>query len=138
MTCSRTLTISGDIHEIPQISAALEETMRACGFSDDAILDMQLAVEEAVANTILHGYRGAVGEVTIAIHATLQSVQIRIEDHAPPFDPLSLPEPDRGSDLAERRIGGLGIYLMRQVADEVVYEYTGSKNVLTLVKRKAA
>jgi serine/threonine-protein kinase RsbW len=130
------LCIPADLHEIPQISAAIEETMQTCGFSEEAILDLQLAVEESVANTILHGYRGATGEVTLIIHARPDSVQVRIEDHAPPFDPLSLPDPDRGSDLATRRNGGLGIFLMRQVMDEVTYEYAGGANILTLVKRK--
>jgi len=136
MDCSTTFAISANLSEIPRVSAAIEETMRTCAFSDDAILDMQLAVEEAVSNTILHGYRGAVGQVTIAIQAMHELVQVRIEDHAPPFDPLSHPDPYRESELAERRIGGLGIYLMRQVVDEIIYQYIDRKNVLTLVKKK--
>jgi len=114
----------------------LEQVMQACGFSCDAIQDLQLAVEEAVANTIVHGYRGGAGDVAITIHATEGAVEVRIEDRAPPFNPLSLPDPDRESGLDERRIGGLGIYLIRQVVDHVTYHFSGGKNVLTLVKRK--
>jgi len=138
MNRSATLVIRADINEIPRVSAALEEMMRACAFSDDAILDLQLAVEEAVANTIVHGYCGAPGDVTIAIRVMNEVVEVRIEDHAPPFDPLSIPGPDLQSGLDQRRIGGLGIYLLRQVVDEVAYTYTDSKNVLTLVKRNTA
>ena len=137
MSGAHTLTIHADLNEIPPVSAFVEGAMRTGGFSDNAILDMQLAVEEAVANTILHGYCGAMGEVTIAIQASHNTVRVRIEDHAPPFDPLSLPKPERKSDLSERRIGGLGIYLMRTVVDEVRYQYVDGKNVLTLVKKKS-
>ena len=131
----RSIVIQAKLEEIPNVSIAIEETMRACAVPEEAILDLQLAVEEALANTILHGYRDTTGEVSIAILATQEAVQVRIEDHAPPFDPLSLPEPERGSDLARRRIGGLGVYLMRQVVDEVRYQYIEGKNVLTLTKR---
>jgi len=117
---------------------AVEKSLRSCAFSDDAILDLQLAVEEAVVNTIVHGYRGAAGTLTIAIHVTDSAAEIRIEDRAPAFDPLSLPEPDRGDDLARRRIGGLGVYLLRQMVDDVSYAYADGKNILTLVKKKSA
>lgn len=138
MDRAATLVIAPDLDEIPRVTAAIDEAMRASAFSDDAILDLQLAVEEAIANTVIHGYRGAAGEVTIAIHATQGAVEVRIEDRAPPFNPLLLPEPDLGADLDERQIGGLGVYLIRQVVDEVVYRYTGKKNILTLVKRRSS
>jgi serine/threonine-protein kinase RsbW len=137
MDCSTTIVIGADLNEVSRVAAAIDEAMRACAFSGEAILDLQLAVEEAIANTVIHGYRGAAGEVVIAIRATHDTVEVRIEDNAPPFDPLSLPEPDLGSDLDERRIGGLGVYLIRQVTDEVFYRYADGKNILTLVKRRA-
>ncbi|HZD43724.1 MAG TPA: ATP-binding protein [Methanomicrobiales archaeon] len=130
------LTIPADVKRIPQVTAALGEALKASGFSDEAILDLQLAVEEAFANTIVHGYRGKAGEVTIAIHATEEAVEVTIEDNAPPFNPLSIPEPDRGSDLGDRRIGGLGIYLIRQVVDAVDHSYVDGKNILRLVKKR--
>jgi anti-sigma regulatory factor (Ser/Thr protein kinase) len=138
MNRATTLVIPSSLKEIPRVSEAIEETMQDCAFSGDDILDMQLAVEEALSNTILHGYCGAEGEVTLSIHGTPEIMQVRIEDCAPPFDPLSISDPDQGSDLEDRQIGGLGIYLMRQVVDEILYEYTGSKNILTLIKRKGS
>jgi len=133
-----TLVIEADINEVPGVTTAIEEAMRVFAFPEDAILDLQLAVEEAITNAIIHGYHGAVGEVEIIIHATRGVVEVRIEDCAPPFNPLLLPEPDLGSDLDKRQIGGVGVHLIRQVADEVTYRYTGGKNILTLVKRRMA
>jgi serine/threonine-protein kinase RsbW len=134
--CTTRVVIGGDLAGIPQVSAAIEGMMRECRFSDDEILDLQLGVEEAIANIILHGYRGVSGEVEIEIYVTDEAAEVSISDKAPPFNPLSVPVPDLGSELSERNAGGLGIYLMRQVVDEVRYEYVNGKNVLTLVKRK--
>jgi serine/threonine-protein kinase RsbW len=133
--CTASLVIGAGIDEIPRVTAAIEEAMQKCSFSDEAILDLQLAVEEAIANIILHGYQEVSGDVDIDIRVSEEAAEVRIRDHAPPFDPLSVPDPDRASDLSKRRNGGLGIYLMRQVVDEVRYQYTGGKNVLTLVKK---
>jgi anti-sigma regulatory factor (Ser/Thr protein kinase) len=138
MDRSATLVIRADLVEIEKVTTALEIAMRACAFTDDLIRELQLAVEEAIANTIIHGYRGAAGDVAIAICVTPGAVEVRIEDRAPPFDPLGFPEPDRESSLDERRIGGLGIFLIRQAVDEAVYQYAEDKNILLLVKRRPA
>jgi serine/threonine-protein kinase RsbW len=114
--------------------------MKNHSFTDEEILDTQLAVEEAITNAIVHGYHetGTEGEISIRCQATKGIVEIQIEDTAPPFDPLSLPEPDLTSDIDERQIGGLGIFLIRQVMDEIVYRYEKNKNILVLVKRRPA
>jgi len=132
------LTISSEIGQIPKISAALEEAMQSHAFAEEEILDTQLAVEEAITNSIVHGYRGKTGTVMVIIHVSRGIAEIQIEDNAEQFDPLSIPEPDLAGDLEERHIGGLGIFLIRQVMDEVVYRYEDGKNILSLVKRKGA
>jgi serine/threonine-protein kinase RsbW len=65
-------------------------------------------------------------------------VTIVIRDRAPPFDPVHAPSPDLTSDVEHRPAGGLGLYLVKKVMDEVDYvPDTPSGNVLTLVKRKS-
>lgn len=130
------LKIGSDIAEIPEVSARLEELMTDFGFAPEAILDSQLAVEEAITNIIVHGYKRPDGEIEIACHRMSDAIEIRIADSAPPFDPLSLPEPDLDSTVSERRIGGLGIYLIRQVMDGFRYRYEDGKNIFTLIKKK--
>jgi serine/threonine-protein kinase RsbW len=131
-------TIRSDISEIPEISTRLETMMQANGFPDEDILDTQLAVEEAITNIIMHGYREVNGAITISCHSGTGVMEIRLEDRAPPFDPLSLPEPDLDGDIEERKIGGLGIFLIRRVMDEIRYRYEDGKNILVLTKRKKA
>ena len=131
------ITIEAEINRIPDVSARLEEAMQAGGFRDEDILDTQLAVEEAITNVIMHGYKQKGGVIRIAGDVTDGTIEIRIEDSAPPFNPLSIPEPDLDADISERRIGGLGIYLIRQVMTGLAYRHEAGKNILVMTKKRA-
>lgn len=137
MTVPLEIAIGSDIAEIPRVSAVLEEAMQAHGFSAEEILDTQLAVEEAITNVIVHGYRKAGGKIVISLRFGTGGLHITITDSATPFDPLSLPAPDLEADVDERRIGGLGVYLIRQVMDETTYQFADGKNILTLTKKRS-
>ena len=131
------LTIRSDINEIPRVSEMIESVMLAHTFSDEDILDTQLAVEEVVTNVIVHGYGNAGGEILVSCRSDDTTIEIRVEDHAAPFDPLSLPEPDITADIDDRKIGGLGIFLTRQVMDDIRYLYDGNRNILVLTKKRS-
>jgi anti-sigma regulatory factor (Ser/Thr protein kinase) len=131
------MTIKSDSAEIPAVSASVEEVMHANGFSTDDILDTQLAVEEVITNIIDHGYKNACGEIIISCRINLYLTEVRIKDTAPRFDPLSLPEPELDGTIEDRKIGGLGVFLIRQVMDEIAYRYENGQNILVLIKRKS-
>lgn len=133
----RNCTIDADVLAIPKISQSLDETMRTHAFSDEEILDTQLAVEEAVTNVIMHGYAGNPGQIALTCRTTHGLVEVQIEDNAPQFNPLSIPLPDIEGDIEDRKIGGLGVFLIQQVMDEVIYRYEDGKNILVLIKKKA-
>jgi serine/threonine-protein kinase RsbW len=135
MGCHVSFEIPAELDNLERVSEEIERCMRAHDMPDEAILDMQLAVEEAVTNSILHGYDGSPGTVGIRIDTSPHHVAVEIADEAPAFDPLAVPEPDVGADLDDRKIGGLGIFLIRQVMDEVTYRYENNKNILVLVKK---
>jgi serine/threonine-protein kinase RsbW len=130
------ISIDSDIANIPEVSTRLEEAMQAAGFTSEAILDTQLAVEEAITNVIVHGYQGPGGKIDISCQSRDNRVEVRIIDASPRFDPRSIPEPDINAGVEERQIGGLGIYLIRQVMDAISYQYENGRNVLTLQKNK--
>jgi len=132
------MTIGSDIEEIPAVSARFEGAMKEHGFYPEEILDTQLAVEEVITNIILHGYEETGGEIRISCTITPQRIGIRVTDSAPPFDPLSIPEPDLEENMEDRKIGGLGVYLLRQVMDETSYRYENGKNILTMVKMRVS
>jgi serine/threonine-protein kinase RsbW len=130
------LIIDSTIEKIPEVSALLGEEMQAFGFGSEEILDTQLAVEEAVINVISHGYKEPGSEVIVSCRISPERIEIQIMDTAPPFNPLSVPEPELDTTIEDRKIGGLGVFLARQVMDEISYRYENGKNILVLIKRR--
>jgi serine/threonine-protein kinase RsbW len=136
MTASADLTIPAILDEIPGVSFTLEQCMRSAGSPDEHILDLQLAVEEAITNIIVHGYADTPGTIAICCRAGPDEVIVEISDTAPAFDPLRVPEPDTAADLEDREVGGLGIFLARKVTDAATYRYEQGQNILTLIKKR--
>ncbi|ABS55678.1 putative anti-sigma regulatory factor, serine/threonine protein kinase [Methanoregula boonei 6A8] len=128
--------IPARLEAVPGVAVAIEEFMKGTGFSVQAILDIQLALEEVIANSVEHGYQGSEGEIAICCEFRDGVLTVEISDRAPAFNPLVVADPDITSPLEERKIGGLGIYLVRQVTDTVAYRYNEGKNILTLTKKK--
>lgn len=97
---------------------------------------VNLAIEEIITNSIHYGY-GDDLEHTILITLTLsdEAVTVQIVDDGLAFDPLAAPSPDFSADLQNRREGGLGIHLLRNLADRIAYERRDRTNEITLVKK---
>jgi anti-sigma regulatory factor (Ser/Thr protein kinase) len=112
---------------------------REGGFGDKEVYNIQLATDEAASNIIEHAYEG-VSDGVLELSCGVQGDVIRIVliDHGEPFDPSEIPMPDLKADLSERKIGGLGIFLMRKLMDEVHYDSQpeNNSNFLTMIKRK--
>ena len=94
--------IPAELEQIQNVSEKIEQSMKTHGWGEDAVLDVQLAVEEAVTNSILHGYDGTSGTIAIRIETTPHYITVEIADDAPAFDPLSVPDPDVNTDLEDR------------------------------------
>ena len=111
---------------------------REAGFGDRDVYNIQLATDEAASNIMEHAYEGvSEGALEISCRMNGDALHIIFVDHGEPFDPSDVPAPDLQADLSERKIGGLGIYLMRRLMDEVHYQSDpGKSNTLTLIKRK--
>jgi anti-sigma regulatory factor (Ser/Thr protein kinase) len=110
------------------------------GFSKEKIFDIQLATEEALLNIFQYAYPGEhKGEVEVTCEMQGDSeLNIRILDTGIPFDILSLTDPDLACPLPDRKIGGLGCYLIRKMTDDVHYRRQGDTNILSLLVRKGA
>jgi len=95
-----------------------------------------LAIEELVINCIDYGYDDS-AEHTIVIDLSIdeQNLTITVIDDGHPFDPLTAPAPNFSVDVQDRPVGGLGIHLLKQLADQVAYERRDSTNRITLTKR---
>ena len=106
------------------------------GFEDEEASRIELAVDEACTNVIKHAYRGESEElIDIAIKIDYKKMSIIVTDHGKGFDPSSVDMPEMKEYLAELRVGGLGIFLMRTIMDEVKYDvHPGKGNQVTMVK----
>jgi anti-sigma regulatory factor (Ser/Thr protein kinase) len=124
--------LSPDPASVPVLLDALEAWLAGIGLPDETRLDVVLALDEAVANVIEHGYRGAPGEIEVDAALTAGEVELRVVDGAPPFDPLDATPPELTGDLDHRRIGGLGIHLIRTLMDAVEYRREEGRNVLLM------
>jgi serine/threonine-protein kinase RsbW len=91
--------------------------------------DLYVALEEVISNVMRHGTQASRIDITFAI--TADALQIDIADDGEPFDPFSVPSPDVTQAIDERPVGGLGVFLVRQLT-ESVYERRGQVNHVRL------
>jgi serine/threonine-protein kinase RsbW len=134
----RHITLPGQLESLPAFSDFVADASHALGIDSDSAYKLQLAVEEACVNVIRHGVGGIqAGELNIALDVRRdgQTCTVTLRDRGSAFDPTSLPPPDLRANLRRRRPGGLGIFLMRQLMDEVSYTSSNGVNTLTIVKR---
>ncbi len=106
------------------------------GFSKDVIDNIILAVDEACTNIIKHAYKSyPEGEITIKLKYKEKKFTVLIIDHGVPFNPESIPDPDLQKYYRQHRVGGLGMYLMKSLMDEVKYvSVPGKYNQVLLSK----
>jgi serine/threonine-protein kinase RsbW len=108
----------------------------AAGLDDRSVDAVQLAVDEACSNIIEHAYGGEErGEIRCDCQVAQGRLTVSLTDFGVPFDPTVVPEPNLCNDIERRTEGGLGLYLMRQLMDNVdFYFHPVHGNVLTMVK----
>jgi phosphoserine phosphatase RsbU/P len=130
------IKLSNKLSELDRFSQTLLEFGQRHGLASKIIHDLNLALEEILTNIISYGYTDERDhEITVRLSAQLGEVCVEIEDDGQPFNPLEAPEPDITKPLEERKIGGLGIYLVRKVMDGVEYKRQRERNLLTIKKK---
>lgn len=128
-------TFIASLDSIPEIVGFVSDTASTMGVHAKRVLHIELAVEEAVTNICSYAYEIPPGEVSVRISREAEVVRIELIDAGVPFDPLTMEEPDIRSELENREIGGLGIFLIRRMLDEVHYTRKGDLNILSLAVR---
>ncbi|MFA5079779.1 MAG: ATP-binding protein, partial [Dehalococcoidia bacterium] len=102
---------------------------------DKYIFPFEMAVDEASTNVVKYAYGGQAGFIQISCAFEGRDIVVTIRDRARKFDPASVPAPEVDSALEDRKVGGLGIYMMKKMMDRVDYSYKeGEGNRLLLVK----
>jgi anti-sigma regulatory factor (Ser/Thr protein kinase) len=134
----KTVQFAAKFEYLDEIREFVGGIAREGGFSDKDVYNIQLATDEAASNIIEHAYEkvsGGILELSCGMRG--DAIMIILVDRGESFDPSEVPLPDLKADLSDRKIGGLGIFLLRKLMDEVHYEPRPDKsNVLTMIKRK--
>ena len=115
---------------------AVSECAREQGFDEKKIGKIELAVEEALVNICNYSYPEDPGNAEVSCKQDNRRFIIEIVDSGIPFDMTSLPAPDLTPNIEERKIGGLGIFLIKKMVDEVKYRREGSFNILNLTIKR--
>jgi anti-sigma regulatory factor (Ser/Thr protein kinase) len=137
-----TLRLRNDLAELERLGVAIEAFGARHGLSTAAIFDVHLALDEILTNVISYGYdddqpHAVTVRLSIDGAHRPRRVQVEVEDDGRAFNPLAVVPPDVDAPVEERPIGGLGIFLVRRVMDDLEYRRQQGKNVLVMRKALA-
>ncbi len=130
------LTVKSTAENLAVIRDFVKSAAEDRGFSQTAIDKIILAVDEACSNIIRHAYKNSPdGDIIVKVKSSDEKLTVEITDYGVDFDSTQIPEPDIKKYYRQHKVGGLGIYLMRKLMDEVKYNsVAGKKNQVVLVK----
>ena len=135
---SETLTLINKVSEITKLNAFVKSATAALNMETGLANQIKLAVEEAVTNVIDYAYPNDIeGNINITIEADESQVRFILSDTGAEFDPTGVSKADTTLTVEERPIGGLGVFLVRNLMDSINYERVDGKNVLRMEKRFA-
>ena len=129
------IVLHNEVSQISQLEGFIEAVAKDRELDLSQTLNLNLALEEAVTNVVLYAYpQGTTGEVDVLARVGVDWIEFVVTDSGKPFDPTAAPAADTTASVSDRRIGGLGIHLVRTIMDSVHYERRGNKNILTMTK----
>ena len=121
---------------LPQVLAFIDEQLDAADCPKKIKIQIDLAVEEIFVNIAHYAYDPDIGTATVRVDVLGDppSVDITFIDNGIPYDPLAKQDPNVKLPARERKIGGLGIFMVKKNMDDVKYEYIDGHNILTMKK----
>ncbi len=122
------------LESLPELMDFISDQAVQKGFSAEAVYHVCLAAEEALVNVINHAYpKASPGDLAVQVASSdAFPLILEIRDQGAAFNPLSLPDPDLDADVSRRKVGGMGVFLIRRMTDEVRYRRERDTNFLTL------
>ena len=127
--------IENQVTELSRLAEEIDQLASKWKLPQALAMNMNLVIEEAVTNIIFYAFNdNRKHEINIYISVEDNLLTILIRDNGIPFDPLSQQKPDITSAAEERKVGGLGIFLISEIMDEVHYSRKKNQNILTLTK----
>ena len=133
----KTMTTKAIIGNIEAITAFVDRALKAENCPARPLMQLHIAIDEIVSNISRYAYSSGAGDVTVLIDFDEESrtVILKFTDEGVPFDPTQAADPDLTLPVEKRKAGGLGIFLVRRIMDDVRYHRENGKNVLTIRKK---
>lgn len=129
------LILNNEVSEISKLQLFIDEIGEELNLAFDVTFNLNLVLEEAISNIILYAYPKEESQtLTIVAKTQDNNLIFVITDSGKEFDPTQIPDADITLSAEERQIGGLGIFLIRQIMNNVEYQRIDNKNILTLSK----
>ena len=130
------LTIEATIENITQVTDFVNGHLEQYDCPLKAQMQIDVAIDELFSNIARYAYDPKTGPATVQVEVQQDPMAVIITfiDHGKPFDPLSGKDPDLTVPLEERKEGGLGVFLVKKVMDDVRYEYKEGRNILRIRK----
>ena len=132
----RELTVDAIIENIEKVTDFVNEELEKLDCSPKAQIQIDVAIDELFGNIAHYAYNPNVGTATIRMEVVQDpmAVVLTFIAHGIPYDPLAKEDPDIKLSAEERKIGGLGIYMVKKSMDEITYEYKAGQNILRIKK----
>ena len=126
------LEISSQLENLPEVEAMIEKVCEELGVNEELFGNVLIAVTEAVNNAIIHGNKSQPSKkVTIIVNKKAQEVIFTVRDEGAGFDFENIPDPTAPENI--EKLNGRGIFLMKNLSDNVEFEANGTKVNITFV-----
>ena len=130
------LTIAATVENIEVVTDFVNQQLELLECPMKAQMQIDIAIDELFSNIAHYSYNPEIGQATVRVEVMENplAVYITFIDNGVPYDPLSKEDPDLTLSAEERKIGGLGIYMVKKSMDEITYEYKDGQNILSIKK----
>ena len=134
------VTLEAAEENLDEVLRFVEDALENTGCSLEDQRQIAIAVEEVFINIVSYAYKQGRGDTTLRLDVSQDPAEVTITfiDHGVPFDPLAKEDPDINLPAKQRKVGGLGIFVVKNLMDDVFYEYRNGQNILTMKKKTAA
>ena len=131
------ITVDATIENMNTVTAFVDDFLDQIACPMKSKIQINIVIDEIFGNICHYAYKDSVGAVTVRVESgnTPKAVFLTFTDNGIPYNPLETEDPDITLSSEERKIGGLGIYLVKKNMDEMRYEYVNQQNRLWMEKR---
>ena len=131
------LHIESKIENVPEVMSFVKDGLDKLGCSEQIQTQFKMAVDELFGNICYYAYDSGTGPVVITVGTEDDpaSAVLVFCDEGKPYNPLEADVPDIDLDIEDRPVGGLGIFLITEMMDDIIYEYKEGKNILKIIKK---